>query len=547
MKNEKITFDSLLSWKDIFSLGSTGIMYSLIECDRLRACCINDYKRGLFNNDLVKYIQNPLFEYAPGLKSGEKVFSYGFDLYEDENGNFKTKLSLYDFLISFIDAFFINIVVPGIKPDPNKYLLKDRDGHVKEIDLHEYIYHHSDNLKDTIFFLIRDQKAKIRDILECHNEGKFSISNGEIMDNVDSTYFKMINDNLTWLIRNYSKVEEFFNREVPIEVLEHVNKDKLLFSLATDAYENVINFMILSSREEPDLGYLEGKEKNILDSFKYVNNYLLLVRYLKENGNSDYNQFTKYYDHGKEITHSVTELETQFGKVLDDIDSLDTTIKNDFNFCTSYEELLSNKLKDAWTKIENERMVRNIRLNFEMIASGERITIKRSESVGKKYNRTTSTNEQRQAKLKHDYDIVDEKMDYFESKKPVIQALGINEFKGYFANFYENGTVVLDKYFKEVVDRKGKTTVLPAVGEAIYVMNYREFADLSLLKKMEIIREKVENNNQNVQRIYHTQNGSWKKKLDTIIEGYGYGGLDLGLLDMLVTGVNHDNPKQLVK
>ena len=544
---EKVTLDNLLTWKDIINLGDNGSLYPVIDKKLLRYCCENNYNKKLLEEDLEKYILEPLTKQIPGLIGDLHGFNFAFSIYEDEDGNIKTKQSFFNFLLSFVDKCFINII-PTKDSDTETYLFIDKNGNKEYINLHEYLYQHKNNLKEVIPELIRDQKKKIYDVIDYYGDNlAVVISQGDTKVRADKNYFLDMRKNINWLSKNYDKIEEYFNSEFPLEALEHVNKDRFIFSQAADSYENLCNFMI--SVENNDKEEIEAKSGRIYNSFRYVDNYFLMINYLRENGNTDYNPTMRYTFSGEEFSHSLKEVENGYKGIISELEKTEINLKEKFKFYDSYEDLLSGRLKDAWNKIQNERMVRNIKLSFEMISSGERITLKKGESNTKKYNRVTSNNETRQAKLKHDYDVIEEKMEYFESKKPLIQALGINEFKGYFANFYQNGTVVLDKYFKEVVGRRGKITTLPAVGEAIYVMDYKEFAELSLLKKMEIIREIVENDNKNVQRIYHTSNGSWKKKLDAIIDGYGYGGLDLGLLDMLVTGVSNDldKQKQLIK
>ena len=94
-----------------------------------------------------------------------------------------------------------------------------------------------------------------------------------------------------------------------------------------------------------------------------------------------------------------------------------------------------------------------------------------------------------------------------------------------------NGCVVLDKYYTYGKDRHGKEKIMPAHNEGIYIMNYKEFADLCRCNKQELIDE-VRDNNPNIIRKYHSDN--WRKNVDKIINGPGFGGLDLDLLDDIV-------------
>ena len=127
------------------------------------------------------------------------------------------------------------------------------------------------------------------------------------------------------------------------------------------------------------------------------------------------------------------------------------------------------------------------------------------------------------------------KIEYYNSKKPVLNLFGINNFTGYFAKFFENGCVVLDKYYTYGKDRKGKDKKIPAHSEGIYVMNYEEFANLCQCDKQELIEER-RNNNPDIIRKNHSSN--WRKNMDEIIDGMGYGGIDYDLLDDIVKGLD---------
>ena len=65
-------------------------------------------------------------------------------------------------------------------------------------------------------------------------------------------------------------------------------------------------------------------------------------------------------------------------------------------------------------------------------------------------------------------------------------------------------------------------------------MNYEEFADLCRCNKQELIDE-VRDNNPNIIRKYHS--GNWRKNVDEILEGPGFGGIDYDLLDDIVKGL----------
>ena len=138
-------------------------------------------------------------------------------------------------------------------------------------------------------------------------------------------------------------------------------------------------------------------------------------------------------------------------------------------------------------------------------------------------------------------------MEYFSKTNPAMELVGINTFTGYTAYMYSNGVVILEKLYKRIDTKNGREIIVPAKDEAIYVMNYSEFIDLSQYTKPELMQEITDFQNPNVKRIYHTPNGSWKEKVDKLINGSGYGDLDYELFDQIISNLSDSKPKQLIK
>lgn len=78
---------------------------------------------------------------------------------------------------------------------------------------------------------------------------------------------------------------------------------------------------------------------------------------------------------------------------------------------------------------------------------------------------------------------------------------GLNTFDGYIAYVYQNGKVILERFFERKKD--GREVI--ATDQAIYVMNIGEFYAISKLSKSEIIRDKL------CKRYIHR--GNWKDKV----------------------------------
>lgn len=98
-----------------------------------------------------------------------------------------------------------------------------------------------------------------------------------------------------------------------------------------------------------------------------------------------------------------------------------------------------------------------------------------------------------------------EKKAFFDSSHPYLIIRGKNTFDGYAGYLYDNGIVVLEKFF----ENHKQTRV--AVNEAIYVMNMENFLELSQRSKSNIIDNHLCN------RYIHK--GNWQEKVLKEING----------------------------
>ena len=74
-----------------------------------------------------------------------------------------------------------------------------------------------------------------------------------------------------------------------------------------------------------------------------------------------------------------------------------------------------------------------------------------------------------------------EKKEFYGSTDPIFRIKGKNTFNGYIGFIYANGKVVLDKFFEDVESRQ------LAYGEAIYIMDIKDFYELSQYPKRDLI------------------------------------------------------------
>ena len=109
--------------------------------------------------------------------------------------------------------------------------------------------------------------------------------------------------------------------------------------------------------------------------------------------------------------------------------------------------------------------------------------------------------EEKRRKVQEKYDIYDRKVSFFENTKYVLKIYGISKFDGYVAFVYENGEILLERFFTDY------TECMPAIGEAIYNLNIYNFEELSKYSKTKLIRDK------SAKRILHTDNFEDKARI----------------------------------
>lgn len=98
------------------------------------------------------------------------------------------------------------------------------------------------------------------------------------------------------------------------------------------------------------------------------------------------------------------------------------------------------------------------------------------------------------------------KKTFYEATPYIAKAVGLRRYRGYVAYIYANGKVILDREYNE---DNPKT----AVENAAYIIEARDFEELSKKEKTELIRDPK------AQRKYHTKN--FESKLNEIIEKTG--------------------------
>ena len=124
-------------------------------------------------------------------------------------------------------------------------------------------------------------------------------------------------------------------------------------------------------------------------------------------------------------------------------------------------------------------------------------------ATGKRIGIEHKTEEEKRRKQECLLDLFMEKKEFYEQTDSFFRIKWENTFYGYTGYIYPNGKVILDKFFENT------ETVKVADGQAIYVMNFEDFARLSALPKSELIE------NPACRRIVHA--GDWQRRVQNEI------------------------------
>lgn len=339
-------------------------------------------------------------------------------------------------------------------------------------------------------------------------------------DTLDEDIYKEIRQ-CNWLIRNIDLVIDFLNTKLPSSIFSLIGKDRVLAYLAFSA-SHLLN---LANPLPEGITYEQVIEP--------VENYVLLVDYLESIIGKRYKvQFSAYTDlvqDGKVQSHGLMSYSMEdIRQFLKEFYETYPEVEHRSQRPTSYEEILKTRATHTWDRIQKEKLLNQIQVNWELLPQKKILT------EGKRASLSTSRNKnslQDSAQMKHDYDLLEDKLSFFETTEPLCVLSGIHTFLGYQAYVYSNGMVVFEKFYQE-----RKSGLYPAKDSAIYIMKFSEFAELSKYSRTELIQEIRDFNNPDIIRICH--NGNWKDRLRSAIGGIGYGDLELGYIEELTRSLS---------
>ena len=527
-KRNELTLNDLLTWEDLISLGDPrGESDYFLSKKVFRECCLEKEDRRKYEANFKTYIYDKFFEKFPDSLFPIEKLDIRLMFAKNDDGTWKITYSIPHLFNSFYSYVMDGILIEEDSDIEDKTMLalllaSDSEGGLKNA-VKEMVTHVDTQCRT----YIREMNDKM------HRRPEIAMTIQNLIDKM--LVSKRILRSVT---KNFDEIYEFFTGSYPIEVLETVNKDKLMLNMVAAICTNSTINKVLSGTYDLETFIKYIDRADIICALNYANNYRLMIEYLNNENNNEY--FVEMKIKTKTGSASLTSKE-----VIDSFEEINKPLRENpelnkkIGFYHSYQEFLENKVKEAWNRMKNKKIITKIKVKFNMLLSGT-FNLDKNKYGGK------PRTEKGQAELKKQYDLMHAKIEYYESKKPVVELVGIDNFVGYFAQFYENGCVVLDKLCRYSKNKKGEEVILPSKNDAIYIMNHKEFANFCTYTKPELIEEKSKSN-PNIDRKNHSD--GWQRRVDEIIAGPGYGGIDLDFLNRLVEelAIEEYNSEEVIK
>ena len=520
MRKNELKLNDLLTWEDVISLGDpAGKSNTYFSKEVLKECCLTKEDRRTFEKNFKEYIYDKFHTRFPDTLFPIEELDVRMIFTENEDGKWGIGYSIPHLISSFYDTL--------TESDPEK---KDKTllGLLLAIpDL--------DGMKEGAEAIFKQVDEKYRELIRNVNKkiddcpSMLAYVEGELDD------IRTCKRMTRWSLKNVNELVEFFAEPFPLEVLESVNKDRLLLDMVASISGNSTINKVLKGLYNIKEFSRHLDEKYVISCLNYINNYILMIDYLNSENFNDYLVEMRLSTSKGIIPLSSKEVIETFLQIIEPLKRNKET-REKLGFYCSYQEFLESKVSETWRKIKNKKLVESIKISFDMVQSGTKVKLDRTKFV------TKSRTENGALQLKKDFDLLDKKLEYYGKKEPVVELVGISNFTGYFAQFYKNGCVILDKLCRYVKQKDGSEKIVPSRNDAIYIMNYREFAKLCSCTKPELIEEKA-NDNPDIDRKYHSE--GWEARIDKIIGGIGYGGLDLDFLNSLVNELAIDRSDEL--
>ena len=501
-EKEKINFQNLLSWEEVFALGEPSTKYTFLLSPRFfKGLCTNNYNVRLFMDDYENYVIKPLIEKLPKLADIIPYMEIRIRYNKNEDGS--------QSLVICPEFFFLELIT-------NCLANKKAKEEIKILSL-ACANNGYDYTKETILRHL-DMARKLI------NEKRYNASNGDMVFNtlkkddgeeLELTFtdsFKKIN----WAYKNFDYIYNTVLSVNNYEFLNNISKD--VFLLQTCYFVFYEDSLLLQS------GKREVDDKGLL----FLHNYCLLVDYLSEVNGEKYDISSVNKEAGVKFKTSYVY---NYIQEVNEANSDNQEYQELVCKYKTYEDLLKAKANSTWNRIIKERFYETIECNWDVIPDTENI-LKSSNNIVRT-TRYIKSSEKIEAKMKKAYDILDQKVDVFY-KEECQQLVGKNNFEGYIGFLYPNNLVIFERFYR--VSKRNSNHKVPAINEAIYVMNSDNFAELSKLTKSEIISYIKDFGNKDIMRIYHR--GNWKDRINMLIHASNYDENDLTMIESLTSDLD---------
>ena len=265
-------------------------------------------------------------------------------------------------------------------------------------------------------------------------------------------------------------IKNLFRKQIPSVLYDYANNiDKICTLKDLDTEPKLKEFLIY---------------KNLLEivSVKSLNE-------LNRTRNKMYNKFpNEYYD-------EVSTKRTEFPKSIN-IDGMHYIY--DYSTFNDYYRYSVRKRPYLFVDDINEEKLGVVLTNVELLPESRVYRVfKDSRKSGVKQTKNMT---ELVKKLK-------EKIAFYDETNPILTIKGVSGLKGYLGHVYENGYIILDRYYTSKFN-----TSKPAEGNAIYVVPIDYFYLLEE-GKTDIIKFISNNLNSGIKRIYHNEAGTYKDKV----------------------------------
>ena len=367
---EKLTLDNLLTWEDVIRLGdAVKERNTFFNKKILSDCCKNNYAAKQFYDSYDKYIVKPFYEAFPSctLDINEHDLRFIFD--KNKDGEWYLKYSFPHLIISIFTEF----TPSGVSKDSkNKLLLMlvsdEQERRTLGLTLFEFL---NEEIKKSIKE-VRGLTFDLTDKIGTNVEKNYIVKS-----NIDELV--KVKKQVKWFVDNYDQVFDYFEKEVPLELFENLEKDKFILNmLESSLIDNELfslhdDFKVIDSYDK--------LSKKIINNLNYSNNVQLYIDYIEEENKEKYEINMKLHSDDNSTYFLRSDEVLDNFKLLNERVKRNETLKSQVNYYENYEELFKAKATDTWNKIQNKKLVKNIRLNFDIIKTKTKTNRNSNNSV----------------------------------------------------------------------------------------------------------------------------------------------------------------------